>query len=149
MSAKQARELREAGLNENGLGGVLLIAAKETKYTKVMKQKTSILAGIAGLVMLALATPSFAAEKGKGKEITLTGEAKCAKCALKETDKCQNVIQVEKNGKTTTYYLTENDVSKGFHENVCHETKKVTATGTVKTVAGKQEFAATKIELAK
>ena len=98
--------------------------------------------------MLALATPTFAAEKPKEK--TITGEAKCAKCMLKETDKCQTVIQVEgKNGKTVKYYLADNDVSKAFHENVCTEAKKVTATGTVKKVEGKNELTVSKIALAK
>jgi len=100
--------------------------------------------------MLAIAYPSFAAESGKGKERTLTGEAKCAKCALKQGDKCQTVIQVEnKKGKTVTYYLTENDVSKDFHSKVCKESKKVTATGKVKKVDGKQELTLSKIELVK
>ena len=101
-----------------------------------------------GLLMLALATPTFAAEKPKEK--TITGEAKCAKCMLKETDKCQTVIQVEgKNGKTVKYYLADNDVSKAFHENVCTEAKKVTATGTVKKVEGKNELTVSKIALTK
>ena len=100
--------------------------------------------------MLAIAYPSFAAESGKSKERTITGEAKCAKCALKQGDKCQTVIQVEnKKGKTVTYYLTENDVSKEFHPKVCKETKKVTATGTVKKVDGKNEFTVSKIDVAK
>ena len=101
-------------------------------------------------MLLALATPSFAADSGTGKERTITGEAKCAKCALKEGEKCQTVIQTEnKKGKKISYYVTDNDVSKAFHENVCKDTKKVTATGTVKNVAGKSEFTASKIELAK
>ena len=113
-----------------------------------MKNTSLLLATVAGLLMLAIATPAFAAEKPK--ERTITGEAKCAKCMLKETDKCQTVIQAEnKKGKTITYYLTDNDVSKAFHQNVCKETKKVTATGTVKKVNGKSEFTVSKIELAK
>ena len=97
-------------------------------------------------MLLALATPTFAADKSKEK--TISGEAKCAKCMLKETDKCQTVIQVEnKKGKTVSYYLAENDISKAFHENVCKEAKKVTATGTIKKVEGKNEFTASKIEL--
>src|SRR5258708_7899815 len=92
-----------------------------------MKKITApLMAGVAGLLLFALTTPAFAAEK------TITGEGKCAKCALKETDKCQNVIQVEKGGKTTTYYLVQNDLSKDFHGNLCKGPKKVTATGTVK-----------------
>jgi hypothetical protein len=54
-----------------------------------------------------------------------------------------------KKGKTVNYYLAENDVSKAFHENVCKEAKKVTATGTVKKVDGKNEFTVSKIDLAK
>ena len=98
-------------------------------------------------LMLAFASPSLAADSGKHKEQTITGEAKCAKCMLHEGDKCQTVIQAEnKKGKTVSYYLTDNDVSKAFHENVCKSAKKVTATGTVKKVDGKQEFTVSKIE---
>ena len=113
-----------------------------------MKKASLLVTAVAGLLLLALASPAIAAEQGKEK--TITGEAKCAKCMLKEGDKCQTVIQVEgKNGKTVNYYVMANDISKGFHENVCHEAKKVTATGTVKKVDGKNEFTATKIDLAK
>jgi hypothetical protein len=113
-----------------------------------MKKLSVLLAGVAGLLLIAVAAPSFAAEKSK--ERTITGEAKCAKCMLKEGDKCQTVIQAEnKNGKTVTYYLVDNEAAKAFHENVCKEAKKATATGTVKKVDGKMEFTATKIDLAK
>ena len=115
-----------------------------------MRKASFLLTAVAGLLLLAVATPSFAADSGKSKERTITGEAKCAKCALKEGDKCQSVIQVEnKKGKTVNFYLADNEVSKAFHANVCKETKKVTATGTVKKVEGKNEFTVSKIELAK
>ena len=39
--------------------------------------------------MAALSTAAFA------KEVTLTGEGKCLKCALKKADKCQNVVEVK------------------------------------------------------
>jgi hypothetical protein len=113
-----------------------------------MKKASLLLTGIAGLLLLAIATPAFAADKGKEK--TITGEAKCAKCMLKQGDKCQTVIQLEnKNGKTVNYYLVDNDAAKTFHANVCKEAKKVTATGTVNKVDGKNEFTVSKIELAK
>ncbi len=113
-----------------------------------MKRTSILLAGVAGLLMLAFATPAFAADKSKEK--TITGEAKCAKCALKEGDTCQTVIQVEnKKGKAVNYYMVDNDVAKAFHQNVCKEAKKATATGTNKKVGGKNEFTATKIELVK
>jgi hypothetical protein len=99
---------------------------------------------VAVLLALAWATPALAG----GKEMTISGEAKCAKCALKEAKKCQTVIQAKEDGKTVTYYLTANDVAKNFHENVCTEAKMATATGTDKVVNGKHEFTATKVELA-
>ena len=115
-----------------------------------MKKTSLLITGIAGLLLLAIATPTFAAEKAKEKTVTITGEGKCGKCALHETEKCQNVIQAEnKNGKKMTYYLAENKVSKDFHDNLCKETKKVTATGTVKEEDGKKVMTVTKIELAK
>ena len=82
-------------------------------------------------------------------EKTLTGEGKCAKCTLKETDSCQNVVQVKEGDKTVSYYLVRNEVSNKFHDNLCKETKKITVTGTVKEVGGKQQLTSTKIELVK
>src|SRR5438105_15948788 len=98
-----------------------------------MKKGIALLTSVAGLV-LALATPSLAADK----EVTIKGEGKCAKCSLKETDKCQNVIQTKEDGKTVTYYLAKNDISNKFHKNICQESQKVKATGTVKEVDGKK-----------
>jgi hypothetical protein len=113
-----------------------------------MKRISLLLIAVVGLLLLAVATPTFGAEAAKEK--TITGEAKCAKCMLKEGDKCQTVIQMEnKKGKTVSFYVAENDVSKAFHQNVCKEAKKVTATGTIKKVDGKNEFTATKIDLVK
>jgi hypothetical protein len=108
------------------------------------KLTTALLAGAAGILMLTSASV-FAADDAQ----TITGDCKCAKCALHETDKCQNAIQTTKDGKTVTYYLVDNDVSKGFHENVCKGTEKVTATGTVKEKDGKMMLTVSKIEAAK
>jgi hypothetical protein len=105
-----------------------------------MKKFSSIIA-LVGL----LAIPAFAADK----EVTITGEGKCAKCALHETKKCQNVIQTEENGKTVTYYLAQNDTSKDFHDNLCKKSEKVTATGTVSEENGKKVLTVSKIEEAK
>jgi hypothetical protein len=100
---------------------------------------------LAALLVTVLATTAVAASK----EVTITGEGMCAKCALHETDKCQTVIQTQEDGKTVTYYLAHNKVSKEFHENVCKESHKVTATGTLKEENGKKVLTASKIELAK
>src|SRR5258708_1247270 len=114
------------------------------KRDKPMKKRILLLTGLSGLFLMAMAANTFASD-----EVTIKGEGKCGKCALKETAKCQNVIQVEENGKTVNYYLAKNEVSTSFHENLCKESKKVTATGTVKEVDGKKEFTATKLELVK
>jgi Family of unknown function (DUF6370) len=112
-----------------------------------MKRRIVLMASVAGLALFALAAPTFAADDSK--EVTITGEGKCGKCSLKETEKCQNVIEAKEDGKTVKYYLTQNETSKEFHDNICKEAKKVTATGTVKEVDGKKELTVSKIELAK
>ncbi|HEX3799848.1 MAG TPA: DUF6370 family protein [Verrucomicrobiae bacterium] len=104
-----------------------------------------IAAAIIGLSFLVMTLSAVADDKVQ----TITGEGKCAKCSLHETAKCQNALQVEKDGKTITYYLVQNDISKDFHENLCKENKKITVTGTVAEVDGKQQITPTKIELAK
>ncbi len=109
-----------------------------------MRKALLIALSAAGLIFT-LGTSTSLAE---GKTVTITGEGKCAKCALKESDKCQNVIQTKEDGKEVTYYLVQNDVAKKFHKNVCQESKKVTAKGTVKEVDGKKEFTATEIKVA-
>ena len=103
----------------------------------------SFFAGAVAMLLLAFVTPAFAADT-----ITITGDCKCGKCAMHETAKCQSVISAEKDGKMVNYYLV-GKVSKDFHQNVCQESKKVTATGTVKEVDGKMEMTVTKIDLVK
>jgi len=107
----------------------------------------TVLAGVAGALLLSLvtSTPAVAEDKGNGKEVTIQGEAKCAKCALHEADKCQTVIQTKEDGKTVTYWVAQNDVAKGFHKEVCTDTKKVKATGKVEEVDGKKKLTLAKI----
>ena len=115
-----------------------------------MKKNIALLASVAALFLVAAVTPASAAEEGKEKKekVTITGEGKCAKCILKEGDKCQTVIESKEEGKTVKYYVANNEVGKKFEE-VCEQAKKVTATGTVKEVDGKKVLTPTKIELAK
>lgn len=115
-----------------------------------MKRIALISSAVGVWLALAIATPSLTAGDSPGKEQTINGEAMCAKCSLKEASKCQTVIQAkDAEGKTVTYYLAQNQVAKDFHDNVCKGAKKVTATGTVASVDGKEQLTATKIELAK
>jgi len=83
------------------------------------------------------------------KAVTLTGEGMCAKCELSETKKCQNAVKVTKDGKSTVYYLEDNQLSKDFHKNLCSSTAKITVTGTVAEKDGKRVLTATKIDLVK
>ena len=97
----------------------------------------------------ALALFAGALFAGDGKEMTISGEAKCAKCAMDETDKCQNAIEVMQDGKKVVYYLADNDVSKAFHKQVCTSSAQVTAMGTVEVKDGKHILTASKIEKSK
>ena len=111
-----------------------------------MNRKLMLALATAGLFLASTTFQGFAEDE---KTITIKGEGMCAKCSLKETKDCQNAVKVKTGDKTVTYYFVKNDVAKKFHGEICQATKKVTATGTVKEVDGKQEFTATKIEVDK
>ena len=108
---------------------------------KKLKLTIALLAGLA----IAGATTALAAD-----ETTITGTMVCGKCTLHETASCQNVVQVEKDGKTVNYYLAKSDICDAMHGEVCHgDSKKVTATGTVTEKDGKEMMTVTKLEAAK
>jgi len=109
---------------------------------KKLKLTMALLAGLAA----AGATTALAAD-----DTTITGTMVCGKCTLHETKECQNVVQVAgADGKTTNYYLEQNDVSKAQHEPICSGgSEKVTVTGTVKEKDGKTTMTPTKIEVNK
>jgi hypothetical protein len=107
-----------------------------------MKTSPIILPLMAALALAVSMTGALAAETK-----TLTGNLVCGKCTLHLTSDCQDVLQVEKNGKTVNYLLTQNKVSKDFHSNICKTSgEKVTVTGSVKEKDGKEILTATKIE---
>jgi hypothetical protein len=99
--------------------------------------KRSILTAI---VVAGLAIAS--ASRALAEEKTITGEASCS-------GSHQTVIKVQEGGKSVTYHLTENDVSKNFHSKICKTPGKVKASGDVKDAGGKLEMTATSIEVAK
>jgi hypothetical protein len=92
-------------------------------------------------VIAALSVPALAEE--------IKGEATCAKCTLKTATACQMAITVTKDGKKETYLVDQNDVSKGFHSQICKDTKQIVADGTITEKDGKKTIALTKIEAAK
>ena len=112
-----------------------------------MKKFKLLLVLAAGLFLATFAQRALADDTN---QVTLTGMMVCGKCKLSETKTCQNVLQVEKDGKTVNYYLTQNKVSKDMHSDVCkNDGEKVTITGTVKEKDGKQMMTASKIEAVK
>ena len=109
-----------------------------------MKKKKSPL--LVYVVSAALALFAGSAFAGDGKEVTVTGEAQCAKCAMDETDKCQTAIEVTKDGEKVVYYMAPNDVAKAFHSTICTSNVQAIATGTVEMKDGKHVMTASKIE---
>jgi hypothetical protein len=109
--------------------------------------KKSILFAIVAGLLLAVPASRLLAADVTDKEVTLTGQAVCGKCVLHETKECQNVLQIQKDGKTVNYYLAQNDISRAFHDNICTTSgEKVTVTGTVSEKDGKETMIASKIE---
>jgi len=110
-----------------------------------MKRITnSMIALLAGALLIALTSPAFADDTEK----TITGTGKCAKCDMHKTDKCENVVEITKKGKTIDYYLVDNDVTKDFHKNICKENKQVKVTGVIKKDSdGTLKMTASKIEV--
>jgi hypothetical protein len=89
----------------------------------------------------------------KDEKVTLKGDGLCAKCALKEQSKCQNVVIVKKDGeKDKKYYIVMDAVGKKAHseDGFCQASKekpvKVKIIGTCKEEEGKLVFTAEKIE---
>ena len=72
---------------------------------------------------LGLTTLAFAADE---KEKTLKGTICCAKCELKQADKCATVIKV----KDMVYYF-DPAAHKKYHDDICTAAKEGTVTGTV------------------
>lgn len=96
------------------------------------------------------ATFAFRAWADDTNQVTLTGMMVCGKCKLHITKECQNVLQVPSNGTNINYFLTQNQVSKDFHDNICgNDGEKATVTGTVKVKNGQEILTATSIQEAK
>ena len=94
-------------------------------------------------------SPSAGTKAGAKGEVTLTGQMTCAKCGLKESSVCQNVLRVsDPDAKTETkYYLAKNDVAQAHHEQVCGSQVSATVTGRVTEEAGKKILTASAITL--
>ena len=78
------------------------------------------------------------------KDVTLKGTIMCARCALKESKTCQNVIKVKVKDKEVTYYFKDKGVKEPYHEEICGgERLEGTVLGTTShTKDGKTRFIA-------
>lgn len=104
------------------------------------------LAGAAYAAKEAAKADKPVAEKPAAEEVTLKGTATCAKCALKQTEKCQNALKVKDGEKDVWYLIADNAVSKKYHGKVCKGEAEATVKGTVAEVDGKRVITASSIE---
>jgi hypothetical protein len=101
---------------------------------------------VAGIGLVALG----GLQAGDQKQVTLQGTILCARCALKETKKCQTAIQVKEGGKTVTYYFKDKGTAESYHEEVCGgERQQGTVTGIVSREGEKRFITPKKVEYAK
>lgn len=84
------------------------------------------------------------------KEVTFKGTILCAKCALKQGDKCQTAIQVKQDGKEVVYYLDDQGNKEKYHAAVCGgEREQGSVTGVVSERGGKKWIKPSKVVYAK
>lgn len=115
-----------------------------------MKVISSVLVVVALLCFVAGGVRADDKAKEKDKEVTLKGTILCAKCALKESKKCQTAIQVKEGDQTVTYLLLDKGSGEEYHEPVCGgEKKEGTVTGKVSEKDGKKYVTPSKVEYAK
>jgi type 1 fimbria pilin len=107
--------------------------------------RTAKLLGVA-LAMVFAAT--LCVRAADDKEVTLKGTITCAKCDLKEAQKCATVIQVKDGDKTVTYYF-DADGDKANHKAICTEAKKGSVKGTVSEKDGKKVVKVSKVDFDK
>ena len=103
-----------------------------------MKAAWSMLLGLAVVFALVVAARA-------GEEKTLKGTITCAKCDLKESEKCHTVIKVTEDGKDVVYWFDAAG-SKKNHKPICQEAKKGSVTGEVSEKDGKKMIKVSKVE---
>jgi hypothetical protein len=108
---------------------------------KILKSMPILAAGLLAAMLTSCSTSH------PSDQVTMTGTMVCGKCKLHQTAECQNVLQVsDQNGNTTNYFLTQNKVSKDFHNNICtNDGEKATVTGTVEEKDGQEQLTASNI----
>ncbi|SRR5690606_32511362 len=85
---------------------------------------------------------ALAVSTARAEEKTLEGEMSCAKCNLKQADKCEDTLKVG-----DTLYLLEEGGKRRTSEHVCSGTEKAKVTGKVEERDGKKYLVVSKIEI--
>lgn len=106
-----------------------------------MKRATArAMVWMAGL--MAFAAMAIAADAAK--EVTLTGEIGCAKCAFSVAKECATAIRVTA-GETKTIYLFDEAADKKYHSEMCQDVKHGSVAGVVSEHDGKQVITVSKL----
>lgn len=71
---------------------------------------------------------------------TIVGEALCARCELKQTEKCQTAIREKADDAQSIYFTADNHLAQRLLPNVCKEAVKVTAIGAVRERKGQRQI---------
>lgn len=85
---------------------------------------------------------------GKDTEVILKGTITCAKCDLKEVDKCATVVKVKENGKDIVYYF-DKDSDKKYHADICQKAKEGQVTGIKGEMDNKKTIKVSKVKYTK
>ncbi len=93
-------------------------------------------------LLLSLAIGALLLPFAQAEEKTFEGEISCAKCNLKQADKCADTLKVG----DTLYFLEEGGKAK-TSEHVCSGASKAKVTGKVEERDGKKVLVASKIEV--
>lgn len=94
------------------------------------------------IIALFAAAAAFTFTTAQAEEKTFEGEMSCAKCNLKQADKCEDTLKVG-----DTLYLLEEGGKRKTSEHVCSGSAKAKVTGTVEERDGKKFLVASKIEV--
>jgi hypothetical protein len=105
-----------------------------------MKKTSFVSALMFGLLSLAV----------HAEDAKISGDAVCAKCALKQVSACQMAVKVKTaDGKEEIILAENNPVAKDFHSEICKATVAVNAEGVITEKDGKKTIVLTKVEAAK
>ena len=103
---------------------------------------------VLGLGVLLVGVVCLSADDKVQETVTLQGTVTCAKCDLKQSDKCATVIKVTKNGKDTVYYFDKAG-NKKYHGDICTSPTKGEVTGIVSEKGGKHTIKVSEVKLDK